>query len=127
MDRTGARRDGTTRRVARAGVAALALAGAAFGGPGAPAETPAQERVAIQLFQFKPSPLEVKPGTRVTWINRDQIEHTVTSGAPAAKDGRFAARLAGPGASFSATFSERGTYRYFCDRHNSMVGEVRVD
>jgi len=129
MNGTRAQRKRTTRWRPAAGVAALALVIAAVEGPRAIAlaQPPAPETVAVQLFQFKPSPVEVKAGARVTWTNRDQIEHTVTSGAPAAKDGRFDARLAGPGATFSVTFSERGTYRYFCDRHNSMVGEIRVN
>jgi plastocyanin len=30
------------------------------------------------------------------------------------------------GKSFSFTFSGPGTYKYFCSRHNSMIGEVVV-
>jgi plastocyanin len=128
MNGNGPRRERTTRWIAGAGVAALALASAAIGGTDAAiAQIPAEETVAIQLFQFKPSPVVVKAGAKVTWTNRDQIEHTVTSGAPATKDGRFDATLDGSGATFSTTFSERGTYPYFCNRHNSMVGEVRVN
>src|SRR5262245_1203453 len=45
--------------------------------------------VTIQLFQFKPVPLEVKAGTPVTWTNQDDILHTVTSGSPEQRDHRF--------------------------------------
>lgn len=82
--------------------------------------------VTIQTFQFKPAKLEVKVGTQVAWTNQDDIRHTVTSGAPEKKDGRFDALLVGKGKSFSFTFSQPGTYAYFCDRHEHMQGEILV-
>jgi plastocyanin len=82
--------------------------------------------ITIQTFQFKPAKLEVKAGTQVTWINQDDIRHTVTSGAPEKKDGRFDAPLVGKGKSFSFTFAQPGTYSYFCERHEHMRGEVQV-
>jgi len=81
---------------------------------------------AIRVFQFQPGALEVRAGTRVIWTNQDDITHTVTSGAPGSPDGRFDVRLAGQGASGSATVSDPGVYRYFCTRHQSMRGEVVV-
>jgi plastocyanin len=86
----------------------------------------ADGEVAIRLFAFRPTPLTVEPGTTVTWINGDDITHTVTSGTPAGKDGRFEARLAGKQASFHRTFRETGIYPYFCERHPNMIGEVFV-
>ncbi len=86
----------------------------------------ADGEVAIRLFAFTPTPLTVKPGATVTWTNADDITHTVTSGAPAGKDGRFESRLAGKQASFRRTFAEAGTYPYFCERHPNMIGEVFV-
>lgn len=80
----------------------------------------------IRVFQFQPGALEVRAGTRVTWTNQDDITHTVTSGAPGSPDGGFDVRLAGKGASGSATFSDPGVYPYFCTRHQSMRGEVVV-
>ena len=82
--------------------------------------------ITIQTFQFKPARLEVKAGTQVTWINQDDIRHTVTSGVPEKKDGRFDAPLNGKGKSFSFTFAQPGTYSYFCERHEHMRGEVQV-
>lgn len=82
--------------------------------------------VSIDTFQFKPSRLEVKSGTRVTWTNQDEIKHTVTSGTPKYRDGRFNSRLDGKGATYSLTFTQAGTYPYFCDRHQHMRGEITV-
>jgi plastocyanin len=81
---------------------------------------------AIRVFQFQPGALAVRPGTRVTWTNEDDITHTVTSGLPGSPDGRFDVRLAGKGTSGGASFSEPGVYPYFCTRHQSMRGEVLV-
>jgi len=111
------------RRLVGAGAVlalALGIAGPALsqGGPVASA--------AIRVFQFQPGALEVRAGTRVTWTNQDDITHTVTSGVPGSPDGRFDVRLAGRGASGSATFAEPGVYPYFCTRHQSMHGEVVV-
>jgi plastocyanin len=81
---------------------------------------------AIRVFQFQPGALEVRPGTRVTWSNEDDITHTVTSGLPGSPDGRFDVQLAGKGTRGSATFAAPGSYPYFCGRHPSMRGEVVV-
>jgi plastocyanin len=83
-------------------------------------------RAEIRVFQFQPGVLAIRAGTRVTWTNADDITHTVTSGMPGSPDGRFDVSLAGQGRTGSATFSEPGTYPYFCARHQSMRGEVLV-
>ena len=82
--------------------------------------------VEITLFQFKPEQLEVPAGTVVTWTNHDDIEHTVTSGEPERRDGRFNTPLNGKDARGTVTFTQPGVYPYFCDRHQSMRGEIRV-
>lgn len=99
-------------------VALLGLVSISAGDPSA---------VTIQLFQFKPTPVEVKVGTRVTWTNQDDIVHTVTWGTPGSSDGRFDSPLDGKGATASVTFTQPGTYDYFCSRHPSMRGEIRVN
>ena len=86
-----------------------------------------KDEVNVRLFQFRPSPLVVSSGTRVTWHNGDDIEHTVTSGTPDTRDGRFAMPLAGKNARVTVEFTEPGVYPYFCDRHQSMRGEIRVN
>jgi plastocyanin len=54
---------------------ALALAAAVLL-PDAPVE------VTVRTFTFGPKVLEIAPGATVVWTNADDIEHTVTSGAP---------------------------------------------
>ena len=101
-----------------AAVALLGLASVSAGDPAA---------VTIKTFQFTPTPLEVKAGTRVTWTNQDDIGHTVTSGTPESRDGRFDSRLDGKGVATSVTFTQPGTYDYFCNRLQSMRGQIRVN
>jgi plastocyanin len=96
-------------------------------GPGKPAAAGAADTtLAIRLFQFQPQHLEVRAGTRVTWTNTDEIEHTVTSGDGERADGRFGGVLAGKSESLSVQFDVPGDYAYFCDRHHFMRGTVRV-
>ena len=100
------------------------MAGALMLGAGGPAGS--DSGVTVQLFQFKPGRIEVKAGTRVAWTNQDDITHTVTSGTPEQRDGRFEVPLDGRGATGAVTLDAPGTYPYFCSRHHSMRGEIRV-
>jgi plastocyanin len=103
----------------------LALFGA--GAISAEGPSPKPAAVAIKVFQFQPNRLEVKTGASVTWTNGDDIEHTVTSGTPERPDGRFNSVLPGKGTTARVTFTEAGNYPYFCHRHQSMRGEIRVN
>lgn len=81
----------------------------------------------VRLFQFQPGQTAIKAGTRVVWTNQDDIKHTVTAGTPSQPEGRFNIPLAGKGATATHLFSEPGVYRYFCERHQNMRGEIRVE
>jgi plastocyanin len=82
--------------------------------------------VEVRTFQFKPGRVEVKAGAAVTWVNEDEIRHTVTSGAPEGRDGKFDEALDGKGSRATVRFAAPGIYPYFCSRHQAMRGEVRV-
>ncbi|MEO6063722.1 MAG: plastocyanin/azurin family copper-binding protein [Thermoflexales bacterium] len=90
------------------------------------APKPVAKTVDIQVFQFMPGVLEVKAGTTVIWINKDNIEHSITNGVPGKLGGKFDSGFFTQGKTFSFTFTEAGEYPYFCMRHNSMQGMVRV-
>jgi plastocyanin len=83
--------------------------------------------VTVQLFKFRPDRLEVKAGTRVTWTNQDEINHTVTSGTPEKADRAFDLRLNGKGATGNVEFPRAGVFPFFCERHPAMRGEVHVN
>ena len=103
------------------GAAVLALGLVALATPAG-----SEQGVTIQTFQFKPTPLEVPAGAKVSFTNQDDITHTVTSGTPEQRDGRFELPLDGRGATGVVRLETPGTYPYFCSRHQSMRGEIRV-
>ena len=79
--------------------------------------------VTIDNFSFSPGQVTVAVGTRVTWTNRDDIPHTVTSSA----DPRvMRSAPLDTGDDFAFTFGQPGTYRYFCSLHPHMQGTVVV-
>ena len=83
--------------------------------------------------KFDPSNITIPIGTKVTWINEDSSQHTVTSGNLTDQgldriyDGRFYSGTLGSEDSFSHTFNEPGIYSYFCSPHPWMIGFVIVD
>ncbi len=81
--------------------------------------------VTIQLFQYQPGQLEIKAGTTVTWVNQDDIRHTVTLGTPERLE-NVSLNFPVKGATASYTFDRPGVYEYFCDRHPSMRGQIHV-
>jgi len=77
--------------------------------------------VKIDNFVFGPQTLTVSAGTTVTWINRDDIPHTVVS-----NDGVFKSKVLDTDDKFSFTFAKPGTYPYFCSIHPKMTAKVVV-
>jgi plastocyanin len=87
---------------------------------------PETQNVNIKLFSFKPETIEVAAGTTIVWTNFDAIEHSVTNGTPEKPGAVFDSDFFTEGQTFSFTFDKPGTYPYFCKRHNSMMGEIKV-
>lgn len=87
-----------------------------------PYDSPAGPSVTIDNFSFSPTPITVPVGTTLTWTNRDDIPHTVVS-----DDKKFKSKALDTDEKFSFTFSEPGTYSYFCSIHPKMVAKVIVE
>ncbi len=77
--------------------------------------------VKIDNFSFGPAALTISAGTTVTWINHDDIPHTVVSTGNA-----FKSKVLDTDEKFSYTFTKPGTYPYFCSIHPKMTGKVIV-
>ncbi len=95
------------------------------------AETPppstGSAAVALQDIAFVPSTLTVFRGTTVTWLNNDPFSHTVSSGVPGTLGTLFRSSPLGQGQSFSFTFTNPGTFTYFCEIHGvAMTGTINV-
>ncbi|MGH9023493.1 MAG: plastocyanin/azurin family copper-binding protein, partial [Acidimicrobiia bacterium] len=86
--------------------------------------------VEIKEFKFLPPKVEIPVGSAVKWVNRDAFKHTVTSGDFSGTvnqpDGRFDEELEKAQSDAAVTFSEAGTFTYYCRQHNSMNAEVLV-
>ena len=80
-------------------------------------------QVAIDNFRFEPRQLTVAVGTKVTWVNRDDVPHTATS---TARPKAFDSKTLDTDQKFSHTFTTPGTYAYFCAVHPHMRGEIIV-
>jgi plastocyanin len=85
------------------------------------ATAPSADVIHIGNFTFSQSVLTVHPGTRVTWINDDDIPHTIV-----AKDMTFKSRVLDTGDRFTFTFAKAGQFDYFCSIHPHMTGKVIV-
>ena len=83
----------------------------------------AEATVEIKEYAFAPATLTVAVGTRVTWTNRDDTPHTVTS---AAEPPLFRSGAIDSDDSFAWPFDTRGSFSYFCALHPHMQGTVIV-
>lgn len=77
--------------------------------------------VKIDNFSFSPSSNAVKAGAKVTWINHDDIPHTIVSTTKS-----FASEALDTNDQFSHQFDAPGRYKYFCSLHPKMTGEIVV-
>jgi len=70
---------------------------------------------------YSPANYTTTEGATVTWVNHDGTTHSVTSDT-----GLFDSGPLPPGASFSYTFTQAGTYQYACSYHPWMTGTIVV-
>jgi plastocyanin len=87
--------------------------------------------VVIDTSTFAPSVLRVSVGETVTWVNHDDLLHTVTSNprgqgsAAGSVRNRFDHRLTRD-ETFSFYFERAGTFAYRCTIHTEMRGTIVV-
>jgi plastocyanin len=105
---------------AASALAAAALT-AAITSPAVSAQA-ADTQVTIDQFTFTPGRVIVKAGTTVTWINDDDIPHTVASSGKL-----FKSKTLDTKDKFSFTYKTPGNYEYFCSLHPHMTGAIVVE
>jgi plastocyanin len=82
---------------------------------------------------FTPQEITIKAGDRVIWVNEDREDHSVMSSGPVLEKTTVGVErlvidtLLHPGASYTHSFHEPGTYPYFCAGHVQMWGAVTVE
>ena len=82
----------------------------------------ASAQVTIQALKYSPETIEIRKGETVEWINNDLAPHTVTSQAA----DTFNSGAIDPDSSWSHTFSQPGTFPYYCTFHPEMKATVNV-
>jgi plastocyanin len=82
----------------------------------------AAAEIVIDNFTFAPTPLKVKAGTSVTWVNHDDIPHSIV--CPNLK---VKSHPLDTDESFAYKFEQAGTYDYICGLHPHMHGQVVVE
>jgi len=118
---------GTSLAIVDSPLGAATSASAGNGGsteklsPVALAGADATPEVTIDNFSFTPGAVKVKAGTQVTWINHDDIPHTVDSA-----QGKFKSSPLDTDDKFQFKFIEPGEYPYFCRIHPRMTGSIIV-
>jgi plastocyanin len=88
---------------------------------GPAAEEKDKYQVTIDNFSFGPAELAVSKGATVTWINKDDVPHTVVS-----TEGKFKSQALDTDEKFSFVFSDPGTFEYYCSLHPKMTAKVVV-
>jgi plastocyanin len=102
----------------RAFAAGAAVCCAVYGAFAASGET----KVDIDNFTFNPGTITVRVGTTVEWENNDDIPHSIVESTT----GKFHSAALDTDDKFSFTFTQAGTFDYFCGLHPHMVGKVVV-
>lgn len=86
-----------------------------------PAQAAETVEVHIDNFTFTPATITVSKGTTVTWVNHDDMVHSVVAG-----DAGFRSQPLDTDQSFAHTFAQAGDFTYFCGLHPQMTGRVVV-
>ena len=84
------------------------------------ADAPANQ-ISIKEYMFMPATLNIATGTKVTWVNHDDVPHTIVD-----TDKAFHSAALDTDDTYSFTFTKPGTYHYFCTLHPKMVGTIIV-
>jgi plastocyanin len=114
----------TKKKVWIAGLAApvmIAMLLLMAASPRVKASDAANAEVKIDNFSFGPQSVTVPVGATVTWVNHDDIPHTVVS-----TDGVFKSTVRDTDERFSYRFAKAGTYPYYCTIHPKMTGQIVV-
>ena len=89
----------------------------------APLAARADQQVTIDQHMFMPATITIHPGEKVTWVNKDQDVHNVTSDDQGKS---FHTMLLDTDQSATLTFATPGTFGYHCSVHPDMTGTVIV-
>lgn len=78
--------------------------------------------VNISKTNFAPHTLSVAVGTTITWTNKDTVIHTIVSDTGSTLN----SGPVNPGATFTFTFSQAGTFPYHASDNKELTGTIIV-
>lgn len=107
------------------GAALVAAACSDSTNPGGGGGGPAANEVFLQGTAFSPTPRTVSAGTQVTWVNKDNLAHNVTSSSVPAGASAFGSANLSLNGTFQVTLTVPGTYQYFCSIHGTAATGMR--
>ena len=108
----------------------LAVAAVACGGGGSDAYgesdpvavNASSVTVEMRDNSFQPKGIQIKPGTTVTWVNKDSTVHNVRQ-----VESKFLSPdVVQPGEIFTFKFDQAGKYRYQCTNHHPTMNGVVI-
>jgi plastocyanin len=83
--------------------------------------------VTIKDRKYTPATLTIKAGETVTWVNKDDHDHTVDALTEDEDDEKaFQSGNLSNGDTFRQEFSETGKFKYGCSYHPRMKGMIVV-
>jgi plastocyanin len=80
--------------------------------------SPGPNEIWLEYKAYNPSQMVVTPGTTVTFINKDNASHTVTSTSNIFDSGTVKS-----GNTWSYTFNDLGTFYFYCNYHSTNSAE----
>lgn len=87
-----------------------------------PGKATKSKKVSIVDSTFKPADTPLLNGGKVTWVNEDSLQHTVT-----ADDDSFNSGQMSEGEELTQKFTKVGTVPYHCENHPEMKGTIVVE
>jgi plastocyanin len=104
--------------------AGIALVACVAAGLSASVAADAVTTVDVSKFSFGPKEITIAPGSRVRWINHDEVPHAVASAQGQEKV--IASKAMDTDDQYEVAFPKPGDYAYYCTVHPFMTGVVHV-
>lgn len=83
--------------------------------------TPGENEIFLLYKTFSPTSLSIKKGTTIKFTNKDNANHSVTSGNGVLNSGKIKSED-----SYSYTFDNIGSYYFYCNYHSDNKQENGV-
>jgi len=83
--------------------------------------TSAATTISIQNMTFNPNQITIKSGTNIQWVNKDNVQHQISS-----DNGAFQSNTLNPDDSYNFFFAKTGIYGYHDALNPTITGTIIV-